>query len=89
MTSRDLTLTTTLRVQYHPDQDLVALEQTIAAEGRRAARDLYQELARILDAAPEQASAGVDGLSSSSLSGTAKKHAAASRMRRLCREDRP
>jgi hypothetical protein len=59
MKARHLTFATTLRVQYDPDQDLVALEQAIAAEGRRAARDLYQELASILDAASVQASAGV------------------------------
>jgi hypothetical protein len=57
--ARDLTVVTTLRVKYRPDQDLVALEQAIAAEGRRAARDLYLELANFLDVTSVQASAGV------------------------------
>jgi hypothetical protein len=57
--ARDLTFATSLRVKYHPDEDLVALEQAIAAEGRRAARDLFLELASVLDAESVQASAGV------------------------------
>ncbi len=58
MKARDLTFTTTLRVKYRPDQDLVALEQAIAAEGRRAALGLYLELTSNMDIASVEESAG-------------------------------
>jgi hypothetical protein len=47
---REVTLSTTLRVKLRSDQDPIALEQAIADQGRRAARDLYLEVARALDA---------------------------------------
>jgi hypothetical protein len=57
--ARDLTLATTLRVRYDPQQDdPVALEQAIAAEGRRAARDLYLELADTVESACLLSTAG-------------------------------
>lgn len=49
MGSRELVFTAELRVRYRPGQDPDSLERTIAAEGRRAARELYQELARAMD----------------------------------------
>lgn len=49
MGARELVFTAELRVRYRLDQDPDSLERTIAAEGRRAARELYQELARTMD----------------------------------------
>jgi hypothetical protein len=49
--AQQLNFVATLRLSYHPEHDLVALERAMADEGRRAAREFYQELARILDAA--------------------------------------
>ncbi len=51
MEAQQLNFVATLRLNYHPEKDLVALERAMADEGRRAAREFYQELARILDAA--------------------------------------
>jgi hypothetical protein len=46
----------TLGVDVHPDIDPVALEEAIASEGRRAARQLYAEALRLLDEQVVQAS---------------------------------
>jgi hypothetical protein len=55
---REVTLSTTLRVKLRSNQDPIALEQAIADEGRRAARDLYVEVARALDADAVRSSGG-------------------------------
>jgi hypothetical protein len=47
--AREVLFTAQLRVRYRSGQDPDTLERTIAAEGRRAARELYQELARAID----------------------------------------
>lgn len=47
-----------LRVPVDEDPDPVALEQQVAAEGRRAARELYREALRALDALATDASGG-------------------------------
>lgn len=49
MGAQELVFTAELRVRYRPAQDPDTLERTIAAEGRRAARELSQELARAMD----------------------------------------
>ncbi|MDP9295259.1 MAG: hypothetical protein M3O88_01010 [Actinomycetota bacterium] len=59
MEVEQLNFPTTLRLKYDPEQDLVQLERSIADEGRRAARELYQELARLLEAAAVQGPLGV------------------------------
>ena len=38
-----------LRVELKPEADLAAIEEMVAAEGRRAARELYREVIRTLD----------------------------------------
>ncbi len=47
-----------LRVEVDDDLDPVALEQAVAAEGRRGARELYREILRVLDQRATGASAG-------------------------------
>ena len=49
MGARELVFTAELRVRYRPGEDPDSLQRTTAAEGRRAARELYQELARTMD----------------------------------------
>ena len=56
--AREVLFTAQLRVRYRSGQGPDTLERTIAAEGRRAARELYQELARAIDDESAGASRG-------------------------------
>ncbi len=49
--SHEVVLAVELRVRMDPRQDPVAIEHAVAEEGRRAARELYQEVARALEEA--------------------------------------
>jgi hypothetical protein len=59
MRAQEVSVTTTLRVNVRTDQSAVALEQAIAEEGRRAARDLYLEVARTLEDCSVRSSGGI------------------------------